>query len=88
MRPFWLGDLRTRPEARLSTSHASNNDRVYRDLRMGSTAIVTLVAEHEFLPTELQTVELRGAEPVTFYAASRRRDRRSGAYAYVPLRRR
>ena len=83
MRPFWLGDLQTRAEARLASTHASNHNRVYHDLRMGSYAMITLIPAREVLPRHLQAVELKGAEALTIYAASRRRDRRSGAHAYV-----
>ena len=85
MSPFWLADVRPRAEARLTTTHASNNGRVLRDVQSGVAAMVTLSPERRALPPGLEAVSLAGAEPLTFYAASRRCDRRAVVRAYVEL---
>jgi DNA-binding transcriptional LysR family regulator len=85
MRPFWLADVRPRAEARLTTTHASNNQRVLRDVLSGSAAMVTLSPERPSLSPGLEPVALVGAEPVTFYAARRRHDRRTVVLAYIEL---
>jgi DNA-binding transcriptional LysR family regulator len=85
MRPFWLADVRPRAEARLTITHGSNNQRVLRDVQSGSAALVTLSPDHHALPPGLQGVTLAGAEPLTFYAARRRRDRRTVVDSYVEL---
>jgi hypothetical protein len=77
MRPFWLADVRSRADARLTITHGPNNQRVQRDVQSGSAAMVTLSPELHALPPSLQSVALAGAEPVTFYIATRRRDRRT-----------
>ena len=85
MRPFWLADVRSRAEARLTITHGSNNQRVQRDVQSGSAAMVTLSPDRHVLPSGLQSVALSGAEPVTFYVATRRRDRRTAVCIYVEL---
>jgi DNA-binding transcriptional LysR family regulator len=83
MRPFWLADVRCRAEARLTITHGSNNQRVQRDVQSGSAAMVTLSPDRHVLPPGLQSVALAGAAPITFYVATRRRDRRTAVRTYV-----
>ena len=85
MRPFWLGDIRPRAEARLTITHGSNNGRVMRDVESGAAAMVTLSDGGDVLPPGLQAMSLVGAEPVTFYAANRRGDRRNVLHTYLRL---
>jgi DNA-binding transcriptional LysR family regulator len=85
MRPFWLADIRSRNEARLVATHASNNDRVLRDTQAGAVAIVTLDVERPVLGPGLQAVTLLGAPPVTFHIARRRDDRREVVHSYIEL---
>ena len=76
MRPFWLGDMRTQAEAKLTTTHCSSNERVLRETTHGAAAIVTLSPDRDRLPPGLEAVTLEGAPPVRFHAAHRCKDQR------------
>jgi len=85
MRQFWLADIRPRGQARLVATHGANQHRVMRDALAGTVALVTLEPDREHLPPDLQAVTLLGADPLTFYAARRKDDRRGVAHTYIRL---
>lgn len=78
MRQFWRADVRPRSEARLVTTHGANHPSVVRDALAGSVAVVSLEPRTS-LPRGLKAVTLIGSDPLTFYAAPRRADRRGVA---------
>ncbi len=76
MRPFWLGDMRTQAQARLTATHCSSNERVLRETQRGAAAIVTLSPDRDRLPPGLEAITLQGAALIRFHAAYRRKDQR------------
>ncbi len=83
MSPFWLGDLRTQAEAKLTATHCSSNERVLRETTHGAAAIVTLSPDRHRLPPGLEAVTLNGAPPVRFHAAHRLKDQRPTLRLYI-----
>lgn len=83
MRPFWLGDLRTQAEAKLTATHCSSNERVLRETTRGAAAIVTLSPDRDRLPPGLEAVTLEGAPPLQFHAAHRLKDQRPTLRLYL-----
>lgn len=83
MRPFWLGDLRTQAESKLTATHCSSNERVLRETRRGTAAIVTLSPDRDRLPPGLEAITLQGAPPVRFYAAHRRKDQKPTLHTFL-----
>ena len=85
VRRFWLADICPRREARLVATHGANNNRVMHDALAGTVALVSLEPDGDKLPPGLQAVTLRGADPVSFYAARRSADRGGIAHTYIGL---
>lgn len=83
MSPFWLGDLRTSSDARLTPTHCTSNQRVFHETRAGAAAIVTLSPDRSRVPRGLQALALGGAPAVRFFVARRTDDHRAGLRTFV-----
>lgn len=83
MRQFWLGDLRTRREARLVELDARVLGEVVTQTSDLSAALVTCEVHRRRMPPTAHVLGLRGVPPVVLHVARLRRDRRSTVLSFV-----
>ncbi|MGJ6964003.1 LysR family transcriptional regulator [Streptosporangium sp. G11] len=83
MNQFWLGDVRSRREARLIEIDAGDFTRVLRRTVDGTAVMATFAEIAPLLGPGLRVVTLTGAAPVVFHIACRRTDRRGAVHALL-----
>lgn len=83
MKPFWLGDVRSRRQARLMPIDARDQAAVLMATTRLGAASVALEVSAGWLGTALRPVVLRDVPPVVFYAARRRTESRGAVLAVI-----
>jgi DNA-binding transcriptional LysR family regulator len=76
MAPFWLGDLRSKHEARLVEVAAQDHASVLRKVAGGDAVITNIAMMRPLLGPQLRAVTLLGGPRMVFYAARRNDDHR------------
>jgi DNA-binding transcriptional LysR family regulator len=74
---FWLGDLRSRREARLVSVVARDSRAVLEHIVRGAGVTIVLPVHKDRVPAGVHVLPLHGAEPLAVHAVTRRDDRRS-----------
>jgi DNA-binding transcriptional LysR family regulator len=83
MRPFWLGDVRTRRDACLIETDARDQITAMRHTADAQAVMITLEPAARLLRPHLRPVILTGAAPRVFLIARRGNDRRQAVHALL-----